>query len=92
MILIPVKKLLSILFLTYDIKKNLTKKISKYQKIFKKKNYEIIIITNFNKAKISLNKVKIINLNSDQITLGKKRNLAVKVSNYKNLIMTLDYK
>ncbi len=81
----------SIIFLTYDIKKNLTKKISKYQKIFKKKNYEIIIIANFNKSKTSLNKVKIINLNSNKITLGKKRNLAVKISSYKNLIMTLDY-
>ena len=81
----------SIIFLTYDIKKNLTNKILKYRKIFKNKSFEIIIITNFNKSKTSLNRVKIINLNSDKITLGKKRNLAVKISNYKNLIMTLDY-
>lgn len=81
----------SIIFLTFEVKKNLTKKINKYKKIFKKKNYEIIVLTNFNKSKISIKNVNIINLNSEKITLGKKRNLAIKLTKFKNIIMTLDY-
>ena len=49
----------SIIFLTFEVKKNLTKKINKYKKIFKKKNYEIIVLTNFNKSKISIKKLSV---------------------------------
>ena len=85
------KKGWSIIFLTYNINDNLKSKIKKYKKIFKLKNYQIIILTNFNKNNILIKDVRLINLNSKKITLGKKRNLAVKLSNYSNLIITLDY-
>ena len=85
------KKGWSIIFLTYNVNNNLKPKIKKYKEIFKLKNHEIIILANFNKKNISIKGVRLINLNSKKITLGKKRNLAVKLSNYSNLIMSLDY-
>jgi len=85
------KKGWSIIFLTYNVSNNLKPKIKKYKEIFKLKNHEIIILTNFNKKNISIKGVRLINLKSKKITLGKKRNLAVKLSNYSNLIMSLDY-
>ena len=85
------KKGWSIIFLTYNVNNNLKPKIKKYKEIFKLKNHEIIILANFNKKNISIKGVRLINLNSKKITLGKKRNLVVKLSNYSNLIMSLDY-
>ena len=85
------KKGWSIIFLTYNINDNLKSKIKKYKEIFKLKKHEIIILANFNKNKISIKGVRLINLNTKKITLGKKRNLGIKLSNYSNLIMTLDY-
>ena len=85
------KKGWSIIFLTYNVNENLKPKIKKYKKIFKSRNHEIIILANFNKKNISIKGVRLINLNSKKITLGRKRNIAVKLSNYSNLIMSLDY-
>ena len=86
-----IKKGWSIIILTYNVNKNLKPKIEKYKKIFHFKNHEIIILANFNKNNISIKGVRLINLNSKKITLGKKRNLAVQISNYSKLIMSLDY-
>ena len=86
-----IKKGWSIIILTYNVNENLKPKIKKYKEIFKLKNHEIIILANFNKNNISIKGVRLINLNSKKITLGKKRNLAVQISNYSKLIMSLDY-
>lgn len=81
----------SIIILTYNINKNIKLKINKYKKIFKTKDHEIIVLTNFNKNNISIKGVRLINLKTKNITLGKKRNLAVNISNFSKIIMSLDY-
>lgn len=81
----------SIIFLTNNLNINTIKKILEYSKVLKKKKFELIIITSFNKKKLSHDKIKVINLNTNKITLGKKRNLGIKISKYDKLIMSLDY-
>ena len=81
----------SIIILTYNLKKNLNLQIKAYKKIFKSKKYEIIILTNFNRSNISIKGVRLVNLNSNSITLGKKRNLGILLANYSKIIMSLDY-
>ena len=81
----------SIVVLTYDLDAKLLKKTLEYQKILNKKKYEIIIVTNLNTKKIHHKSIKVINLNSRDVTLGKKRNIGIKLSKFNKIIMSLDY-
>ncbi len=81
----------SIIFLTTVLTKKNLKNILHYQKKFKNTKYEIIIICDDSKTKKMNKKIKLINLNSTNFTLGFKRNLGISKSNFRNILMTLDY-
>ena len=80
----------SVIIFTTEINRNVIKKILIY-KNFLKKNYELIIISNFNQKFFSHREIKIVNLNSNTITLGRKRNIGVQISRYDKIIMSMDY-
>lgn len=81
----------SIIFLTTELTKKNLKNVFLYQKKFKNTKHEIIIICDHLKFRKVKEKIKIINLNSSNFTLGFKRNLGISKCNYKNIVMTLDY-
>ena len=82
----------SLVFLTTTLDKKILGNILSYKKKFKKTKYEIIVICDYSKIKmLNKNKIKIVNLNSSNFTLGFKRNLGISKCKYRNIFMTLDY-
>ena len=81
----------SIIFLTHNLKKETIDKILEYKKNLINKKHELIIISNFNKSNHFDKRIRIINLNSNKLALGKKRNLGINISRFNKLIMSLDY-